>query len=384
MLKGISVKDALCVHYTQLDAGEALDSRLNPLHHIAQSQHAKPTKLRAFNDVLIHKPFGENFTLENFIINKKNVSSLAFARTITTPQQEPNCIPLVYYGKSGSGKTHLLRAIANECAGMYGYHTIFYGNIGKLLQEYAQRSSDSGINRYQIYCIDDVHLIADNFSLQETFIAFLDACLCEKKQVVCAYVDVFHKGISESLRSRLERGRIVQLKNPDIDVRMRFAQTQCLLRNINISREHVLLLAQRCEHLRYLAGVLLKLAAYKNIIQRDITKQDIEKILRNADELSPVTPQEIICRVADHFSLPPKDITSCKQKHASVFARQTAMYLCREILGTSYSLLGQIFGGKNHSTIIYSIKKIEKCIVAHKNTHTEIKKLKNICAKQNN
>ena len=334
--------------------------------------------------MLIHKPFGENFSLENFIINKKNASSLAFAHTATRRQQEPSCNPLVYYGKSGSGKTHLLRAIANELTCIYGYPSIFYGNIVKLLQEYEQLPSGSSINGYQVYCVDDMHLAANNFPLQKTFIVFLDACLYEKKQFVCAFSDNFRKGISESLLSRLERGCIVQLKSPDIDVRMRFAQAQCLLHDIKISREHVLLLAQRCEHLRYLADVLLKIAAYKKRMQREIAKQDIEKILRNAGDLSPMTPQDIIRRVAEYFSLPLEEMTGSKRKHTLIFARQTAIYLCREILGTSYPVLGQIFGGKNHSTIIYSIKKIEKYIITHKNMHTEITKLKNICDPNNN
>jgi chromosomal replication initiator protein len=329
--------------------------------------------------VLTHTPFGEHFTLENFFINKKNVSPLAAAREVTKPQQKQSCNPLVYYGKSGSGKTHLLRAIANELACFYEYRAVFYGSIETLLQD----ARVFGANGYQAYCVDDMHLFANHIPLQETFNTFLDACLCKKKQLVCACSDTFYKGLPESLRARLKQGCCVQLKNPDIDVRMRFAQTQCLLHDFTIAKEHVLLLAQRCEHLRYLASVLLNIAAYKKRTQREITKQDVEKILRSTGEQKPMTPQDIICRVAEYFSLPPEEITGSRQEHALVFARQTAMYLCREILGASYPVLGQIFGGKNHSTVIYSIKKIKKYIIAHKNEHTEITKLKKICIPQN-
>ena len=329
--------------------------------------------------VLAHTPFGENFTLENFLINKKHVSPLAVAREVTKPQQEQNCNPLMFYGKSGSGKTHILRAIANELAYFYKYHAVFYGSIAKLLQDV----NAFGTNGYRVYCIDDIHFFANNIPLQEKFNIFLDACLCEKKQLVCACSDIFYKGLPESLRARLKRGRIVQLKNPDIDVRMRFAQTQCLLHDITISREHLLLLAQRCEHLHCLADVLLKIAAYKKNTQREIVKQDVEKILRSAGDQKSMTPQDIVCRVAEFFSLSPEEITGNRQEHALVFARQTAMYLCREILGTSYPVLGQIFSGKNHSTIIYSIKKIEKYIITNKNKHKKITKLKNICIQEN-
>jgi chromosomal replication initiator protein len=165
---------------------------------------------------------------------------------------------------------------------------------------------------------------------------------------------------------------------------MRFAQAQCALHSIDIAQEHMLLLVKRCEHLRYLAGVLLKIAAYKKLTQREIARQDIEKILQHSGEHSPLTPHDIIRQVAEYFSLPPEELTGNKRKTALVFARQMAMYLCREILAASYPVLGQIFGGKDHSTVIYGIKKIEKYIAAHKNAHMEITKIKNMCLQRNN
>jgi len=360
-----------------------------PVHYVSPRQQKRPPEplypliVRSMQK---KKPFGENFTLENFICNKKNFFPLAIAHEITKSQEDTRYNPLVYYGKSGSGKTHLLRAIANEFSGIRDYHSIFYGTTAKLFQEWENHGTDLDINRkYRVYCIDDIHLFTNNFPLQEKFIIFLDACLHEKKQFVCACAEplAFYKGFSESLRSRLELGLIVELKKPDIDVRMRFIQHQCVLHNITIAREHMLLLAQRCKHLCYLSGVLLKVAAYKKLAQQDIIKQDIEKILRYSGEYSPLTPHDIIHLVAEYFSLPSDELTGNKRKPALVFARQIAMYLCREILGTSYPALGQIFGGKDHSTIIYGIKKIEKYIVINNNTYTEITELKNMCLQKN-
>ena len=356
-----------------------------PIRYLFQQQYdptaavssAFPTKIR------VEKPFGENFTLENFIVNKKNFFPLALAHEITKAQKKSNYNPLVYYGKSGCGKTHLLRAIGNQLSTVYDYPAVFWGSMSKLIQEREQHGSDSG--KYQAYCVDDIHLSADDFPLQEKFTVFLDACIHEKKQFVCTCFGSLasHKGFSESLRSRLELGIIVALKNPDIDVRMRFVQSQCSLHGIHIAQEDMLLLAQRCEHLRHLSGVLLKIVAYKKHTQQEISWQSIEKILQLSGEHNPITPQDIIRRVAEYFSLSPEEITSNKRKSTLVFARQAAMYLCREILGTSYPVLGQIFGGKDHSTVIYSIRKIEEYIVMNKNAHTEITKLKSLCLKRN-
>jgi chromosomal replication initiator protein len=353
------------------------------VRYVADQQHAESYAQISENRVQNDKPFGENFTLDNFLFNKKNFYPMAVAREVTKSQKEPEYNPLMYYGQSGSGKTHILRAIANELSKTCDYHAVFYGNISKFADE-----CDNGkdINGYNFYFIDDIHLIANDISLQEKLVLFLDACLYEKKQFICSCYDSLasHRGFSDSLRSRLEHGLKVELKNPDLDVRMRFVHIQCMLHNITLAREHMLLLTQRCENLRYLSGVLMNLAAYKKLAQREIAKQDIETILQQSIEYSPVTPHDIISQVAAYFSLPADDITGTRRKPALVFARQMAMYLCRDILGTSYPVIGQMFGGKDHSTVMYSIKKIEQYLITNKNAHTEITKLKNLCSQKNN
>lgn len=323
--------------------------------------------------------------LETFIVNPKNALPLAVAREVAQAPKEPRYTPLVYYGKSGSGKTHLLRAIANAFSETYGAQAVFYGNAVECFQECAHKGTSAGLDTYQAYCIDDIHLLLNDFPLQDKLLRLLEACLAGKKHCVCACSgSLVSKGFTESLRVRLARGRIVALKTPDLDVRMRFAQAQCMIRGIGMAQEHLLLLAQRCGHLSHLAEVLLKIADYAKLKQRPVEKQDIEKILKHSSGHSQVTPQDIIHRVAAYFSLAPEDITGNKRKPALVFARQTAMYLCREILGSSYALLGHYFGGKNHSTVIYAIKKIEKYIVMHTTAHREITHIKNMCLQKNN
>ena len=371
MVTQASVNNSLGVRPARRDAAAIPCARYEPL------------LTDVANNVSKLNPFGESFTLEKFIFNQKNLVPLALARGVVTPHQQPNYNPLLYYGKPGSGKTHLLRAIANKFTCYYNSFFVFYGNITQLLLEGEDDARCAAIDRYQAYCVDDIQLCAENIPLQEKFVAFLETSLIEQKQVVCACSDAFHKGLTNNLRFCLERGRIVQLKKPDIDVRMRFIQTQSCLHHLTISRENILLLAQRCEHIRYIAQVLLKIAAYKTGTQREITEQDIKKFLRQASEHGPIMPQAIIRLVAEYFSLQPEDIMGEQRKPAPVFARQVAMYLCREILDLSYSVLGDIFGGKNHSTVMYSIKKIEKYIVMHKNMHNKIIELKNMCAKKN-
>ena len=351
--------------------------------HLVQSAHITRD---ASKDARREKPFGDAFTLESFIVNQKNAFPLAVAREVAQSPKEPPYNPLVYYGKHGSGKTHLLRAIANSLSETGNAQAIFYGSAVECLKECAQQGSSAGLLKYNAYCVDDIHLFTNDVSLQEKLLLFLEACLFEKKQFVCTNAGplVSHRGLAESLRSRLARGLVVALKNPDLDVRMRFAQAQCLHHGVDMAQEHVLLLAQRCARLCHLSGVLLKIAAYTKLTQRTIEKQDIEKILKHSGGHSPVTPQDIIRQVAAYFTLSPEELTSKKRNPAFVFARQTAMYLCRDILGTSYPQLGQLFGGKDHSTVIYSIKKIEKYFLMHNHVHKEITEIKNMCLQKGN
>ncbi len=326
-------------------------------------------------------PFGENCTLENFIINGKNFFPLAVAREVLKTQKEPSYNPLIYCGKSGSGKTHILRALAGELSKMHSFGAVFYGNTGRFALEYA-RGGTGKSGSYRAYCIEDIHQLENNAELQEGLALLLDNCLDGRRQVICSCNGLpSSRGFSDSLRSRLERGLVAELKNPDLDVRMRYAQSRCALHGLDLTKEQLLSIARRCDHLNHLSGILLKTAAYRKLSQRKLDDQDIEKILESAGDHNSITEQDIIRCVAGYFSLGADEITGSTRKQIPVHARQTAMFLCRELVGTSYPALGRIFGGKDHSTVIYAIRKITKNIVTHKKTHNDVSELRRRCAK---
>ena len=372
------VKDALRAHLTERCTAERctegeLHSRHTPSRIETDMEKACP-----------EKAFGEHFTLDGFLSNKKNFFPLAVAREVISPQKEPKYNPLVYYGKSGSGKTHLLRAIAGELNHSCSSHAVFYGDMSSFIQECDRYENGAIFDPYRAYCIDDIHFFANNASAQAKLLNILDLCLYGKKQFICACSGPLtaHKGFSEQLRSRLELGIIVEVKTPDIDVRMLFAKARCVERGLSLAPEDILFLAQQCAHLRYLSAVLLKISAYNKLTRQEISRQDIKKILKNSGEYTPVEPQDVIRQVAEYFSLSPEEITGKKRTSSLIFARRTAMYLCRKILGTSYPALGQVFGGKNHSTVMYHIKKIEQDLVAHKDTHTTLTKIHTMCVQK--
>ena len=174
------------------------------------------------------------------------------------------------------------------------------------------------------------------------------------------------KALDERLRSRLESGLVVELMEPDLDVRMRYLQAMSKERHMNLTREQMLFIAQRCSQFRLLQGLLLKVAAFCSVTGCELSQADLENIVRTG--VADKTPGclEILGVVARAMNLRPEDVLGGKRRPDLVLARQVSMYICRRKLGLSYPELGRAFGGKDHSTVIYAIKKIKKILVSDK------------------
>jgi chromosomal replication initiator protein len=168
--------------------------------------------------------------------------------------------------------------------------------------------------------------------------------------------------LDKKLKSRLEWGVIVNLKKPDIDIRTRFIHKFCEDKKLNLSNEQILILAQKFNNLRNIKGILLKILAYTQLVNNDLKEKDFFSILNTVQEkrIENLTFDNIIDIVADEMSLERDDILSSKREKEIVKARQVCMFLCRKLLKYSYPEIGKFFGGKDHSTVIYSVKKIQK------------------------
>ena len=183
------------------------------------------------------------------------------------------------------------------------------------------------------------------------------------------------KTLDERLRSRLESGLVVELMEPDLDVRLRYLQAICKERSLALTRAQLLFLAQRCAQFRLLQGLLLKVEAFHALQQRPLTQADMENIVRTG--VADKTPgcREILDEVSRNFGLRPDDVLGEKRRPDLVLARQVAMYVCRQRLGLSYPELGRAFGGRDHSTVIHAIKKINKLLVSDKRVQKMVTEL---------
>ena len=324
-------------------------------------------------------PKNENDAFTAFIANAKNAFPLAAAKEIAEQRAGVAYNPFLLCGHSGTGKSHILRSMAA---------TLRHGQSGNrvILASAARFCADNPAwvrhpelfwQQCDVLLLDDIQDIAGQSAWQQKLVSCIDACpnsasladgarRAGQMVFACTGQPQTLKTLDERLRSRLESGLVVELMEPDLDVRMRYLQVMCKERNMSLSRDQLLYIAQRCSQFRLLQGLLLKVVAFCSVTGCELSQADLENIVRTG--VADKTPGclEILGEVARAMNLRPDDVLGGKRRPDLVLARQISMYICRRKLGLSYPELGRAFGGKDHSTVIHAIKKIKKIIVSDK------------------
>jgi chromosomal replication initiator protein len=298
----------------------------------------------------------------SFIVNHKNYFPFASAQEIAS-KKETIYNPFVLYGKSGSGKTHLCKAIHNALQKRTPTKTFFWGTLSQFHQQVNAPFGKQKILDTEALIIDDFHELESITNFQYDFLSIFNAFHDANKQIVLATSKRIQEmsSLEPGLKSRLGWGLMVTLKRPDLDVRLQFIRQTCEQRHIDLSAEQMLTLAQHFSDFRSLQGCLLKILAFQNLISPQMAQEDFINILKGLDAQAntELTHEMIIAVVADHLGVPSSKMLSSTRKHDIVLARQAAMYLCRKLLNYSFPHIGSIFGGKDHSTVMYACRKME-------------------------
>ena len=321
-------------------------------------------------------PKPENDAFTAFIANAKNAFPLAAAKEIAEQRADVAYNPFLLCGRSGTGKSHILRSMAATLRQSQTGNRVILASAARFCADNPAwvRHPELFWQQCDVLLLDDIQELAGQTAWQQKLVSCMDACPHAASQQHRAGQMVFActgqpqalKTLDERLRSRLESGLVVELMEPDLDVRMRYLQTMCKERNMSLSRDQLLFIAQRCSQFRLLQGLLLKVAAFCSVTGCELSQADLENIVRTG--VADKTPGclEILGEVARAMNLRPEDVLGGKRRPDLVLARQVSMYICRRKLGLSYPELGRAFGGKDHSTVIHAIKKIKKNLVSDK------------------
>ena len=332
------------------------------------------------------------YTFDSFVVGANN--NLAHAASLAVAESPGEIYnPLFIYGGVGLGKTHLMQSIANFILKNNPKAKILYVTSEKFTNELIDAirnknniSTTEFREKYRnndVLLIDDIQFIIGKESTQEEFFHTFNALHKAKKQIIISS-DKPPKEIEtleERLRSRFEWGLTVDIQSPDYETRMAILRKKEEMEGYNIDNEVIKYIATNIKsNIRELEGALTKIVALSKLEKnREINIALAEKALK--DIIAPgdkkeVTPEFIIEVVADHFNLTPLDIISQRRNKEIVYPRQIAMYLARELTESSLPKIGKEFGGKDHTTVLHAIDKIEKQLAEDDNLQDDIRNLR--------
>ena len=332
------------------------------------------------------------YTFESFVIGENNRFAQAAAYAVSeAPGTAYN--PLFIYGGVGLGKTHLMHAIGNEILRRSPNKKVLYVTSEKFTNDFINGIRDKSNEKFRekyrnidILLIDDIQFIAGKEGIQEEFFHTFNAISENKGQIVLTS-DKPPKDINpleERLKSRFEWGLMVDISQANYETRLAILRKKVQLENIVIDDLVLSNIATKIDsNIRELEGTLNKIVALASLTHSPITLEMAEKAVTDviANKEKVISPENIKVAVAKYYNVPLDDINSSKRSEKIAYARQVAMYLCRNLAKMQYKNIGVAFGNRDHSTVMHACDKIEKEIKIDTVSRTHVDNVKNIILK---
>ena len=316
-------------------------------------------------------PLDRRFTFEDFVVGKPNELAYAAARRVAEAGSVP-FNPLFLYGPVGLGKTHLMHAIAWEIGARYPKRRIIYLSAEKFMYQFvrALRTKDTVAFKDQfrsvdVLMIDDVQFIGGREATQEEFFHTFNALVDQNRQVVISAdkspSDL--EGVEERMRSRLGWGLVADIHPTTYELRLGILQAKAERTETEIPARVLEFLAHKItSNVRELEGALNRIVAHATLIGRPITLESSQELLHDLLRANDrrVTIEEIQKRVSEHFNVRVTDMHSARRARAVARPRQVAMYLSKQLTARSLPEIGRKFGGRDHTTVMHAVRKIEE------------------------
>ncbi|MEM6304441.1 MAG: chromosomal replication initiator protein DnaA [Pseudomonadota bacterium] len=325
-------------------------------------------------------PLDPRFNFDTFVVGKPNELAHAAARRVA--EGGPVTFnPLFLYGGVGLGKTHLMQAIAQELLARKPEMNVLYLSAEQFMYRFVQALRDRKMMDFKeifravdVLMVDDVQFIAGKDSTQEEFFHTFNALVDQHKQIIIsadrAPTDI--KELEERIKSRLQCGLVVDLHPTDYELRLGILQTKVEAQRVNYPdleiEDGVLdFLAHRItSNVRVLEGALTRLLAFGSLVGReinmDLTQDCLADVLR--DNERKISVEEIQRKVSEHYNIRLSDMIGPKRLRSYARPRQVAMYLCKQMTSRSLPEIGRRFGGRDHTTVMHGVRRIEELKVS--------------------
>jgi chromosomal replication initiator protein len=331
------------------------------------------------------------FTFENFVVGKPNELAYAAAKAVADAGVvQAGSNPLFLYGGVGLGKTHLMHAIAWHINKNNPKRKVAYLSAEKYMYQFVKALRNKDIMSFKeqfrsvdVLMVDDVQFICGKDSTQEEFFHTFNELIDNNRQIVisCDRSPSDLEDMEERIRSRLGWGLVADVHSTTYELRIGILQSKLDQMNISIPKNVVEFLAAKISsNVRELEGALNKVIAHSNLIGREVTLEVTKEILRDllrSNERA-VTIEDIQKKVSERFNVKVSDMSSSRRLRSVSRPRQVAMYLSKSLTQRSFSEIGKKFGGKDHTTVMHAVKKVEELISADIEFGEDIRLLKRI------
>jgi chromosomal replication initiator protein len=343
----------------------------------------------------VHRSSGSDrlnpkYSFESFVIGDSNRFAHAAAAAVAeAPGKAYN--PLMIYGDSGLGKTHLLHAVGHYIRSYYDRVRVKYVSTEELTNDFINSISENRTAEFRrayrevdVLLVDDIQFLESKIQTQEEFFHTFNTLHTADKQIVLTSDRPPRSlaALEPRLRSRFEWGLMTDIQPPSLETRIAILRKKAAAEGLNASPEVLEFIASRIQtNIRELEGALIRVTAYASLQRQEVDLSLAEVVLKDLipdeGQENTITAAMIMSAVADYFAVSVDDLCGTSRTHVLVTARQMAMYLCRELTDLSLPKIGQVFGGRDHTTVMHADRKIRQLLGERRSVFNQMTELTN-------
>ena len=348
------------------------------------SENQNPSD-RVLSDRALKQRLNPSMTFEAFLTGDCNRFAYSSAQAVSDHSHEQ--YPLLYiYSAAGLGKTHLLNAIGNHRLKKDPFCRLRYLSSDAFSYDFTYAINNDKLPEFRTqYCdldlllFDDIHLIAQRQKTQEEFLFIFNTLYGGKKQMVITGDAPPNKmkNINVELRSRLGSGLLADIQLPDQSIKMNLIRGKAIENQIDIPDDVAFFLGNASHDIKGLVKNLIKLETYSSVSNGKITISVVKALTRDSEK-SGISLEDVLNTTAGYFNISLVDLVSDKKQRVYAYPRQLAMYLVRIHTPLSFKEIGESFGKKDHSTVIYAIKRIERLKAKEKKIGDDLNRLEHL------